>query len=873
MGTNKSMTYNNLGINKATVKILDQLPNVSSGRRSLNLNVNAKQKELLKNTSLFPAIFTHVIIDESTNFAAWHPSKRIKEVDNVIAGWGVPGEVEWYIGTGAEINSAAGSSAKVRELIENKRDVNEGGEEPGENDIPDAFDVAYDTNLSQAPYFRAAPFSKKTESSNDTVIIMNWASYLIDEGIITQASGATNTIQGNKNKVFWITQEKTRDRLFWGARSSSFLTQNKPFWVSFSMSKEPPASQKHDTYFIISLGTPGDGNVIELVVTRGKNMILLDQAFVPVRTSLTGGTVFESAGDPIISEIEGTKDVIDDTEKIVRIGFLTIAERLVITLDKSDFVYTRPINTYGSAELVPLAIPAGSVRIYGSNSQCKFNVSPMIFSPLAIVPLAIPDGTDGKKYRGYNRNARQRGTVAELPEENGGTLFGVDCRVFYDKQSSGGTSSSTPDGTGFQNNGWIYFAKLGSTSDNLTGGLTEISGPTQDTSWRFDAKSLYFLIFITESSGSPAILNKCPFFFQIRGFADESVSGGSDSGTDVSNYVLSASVEGSAPDYFHVTQNATVTLYNENGQHNDLVRSRQKGIQIFLNNSKVFTGIIISSDATEEAGKETIVLHCKDYNFILEQVPIINSPYYDGMIARYAMEHIVKKAGMTSIVSNNWHGGQNEYFLPSGYSFTSPVMKFDPATSISECLLKIAKRFEAYFYFNEDGQFIIEKLSGGLFGDMSSVSDVTNFYSFPGTTPDASLLPILGTKTITRTFESTTNNLIITSVNRETREGIIYGTEASGSQNRIPFLKPMFITQPALGDMDTVKGYADELKKRVFNSIQKVSFRATGSELNIKILSFINLDDVPFRATSVKKTFDAATNALEFSVDGEWLFG
>ena len=241
------------------------------------------------------------------------------------------------------------------------------------------------------------------------------------------------------------------------------------------------------------------------------------------------------------------------------------------------------------------------------------------------------------------------------------------------------------------------------------------------------------------------------------------------------------------------------------------------------------------------------------------------------MIARYAMEHIVKKAGVTSI-GTRWNS-VNDYFLPSGYSFTSPVMKFDPATTISECLLKMAKRFEAYFYFNENGQFRIEKLPGGLFGNLDSATNIQNFYSIPGTDSGQSLLPILGSKTVTRTFESTTNNIIVTSVNRETREGLVHGTEPTGAENLIPFSKPMFITQPALGDMETVIEYTNELKKRVFKSIRKTSFRATGNNPTIEILSFINLDSVPFRVTSIKKSFDASTNSFEFSLDGEWLFG
>ena len=139
------MTYNNLGISRATVKILNQLPNIRAGRRSLHLNVNASQKALLKNASIFPAIFTHAVIDESTNFSVWHPSKRIKEVDNVLSEGGTDGDVKWFIGSGSEVNSSEWSSAKVIEIIANKRGEEEGeeegGEEPGENDSPDEFDV------------------------------------------------------------------------------------------------------------------------------------------------------------------------------------------------------------------------------------------------------------------------------------------------------------------------------------------------------------------------------------------------------------------------------------------------------------------------------------------------------------------------------------------------------------------------------------------------------------------------------------------------------------------------------------------------------------------------------------------------------------
>ena len=78
---------------------------------------------------------------------------------------------------------------------------------------------------------------------------------------------------------------------------------------------------------------------------------------------------------------------------------------------------------------------------------------------------------------------------------------------------------------------------------------------------------------------------------------------------------------------------------------------------------------------------------------------------------------------------------------------------------IFECITDMAKRFEAYFYFDGYGIFQLHKLAGGLFSTPSGTNDdgstVVNIVQDPNSS-DAGLV-ILGEKNTSTDFNSTVN--------------------------------------------------------------------------------------------------------------------
>jgi hypothetical protein len=127
----------------------------------------------------------------------------------------------------------------------------------------------------------------------------------------------------------------------------------------------------------------------------------------------------------------------------------------------------------------------------------------------------------------------------------------------------------------------------------------------------------------------------------------------------VTEDVISVSESASAPDSFHAIANATVELYNKGGTY-DYLRYKQHGITLEWGWSdgttadlkKTFAGVIVSASTTEEPGREVISLQCEDYMTVLKNTPIINSPFYDGMVGYYAIADIADRAGIKNFVKD-----------------------------------------------------------------------------------------------------------------------------------------------------------------------------------------------------------------------------
>jgi len=366
----------------------------------------------------------------------------------------------------------------------------------------------------------------------------------------------------------------------------------------------------------------------------------------------------------------------------------------------------------------------------------------------------------------------------------------------------------------------------------------------------------------------------CPYFFRLKG-GYRSISTGAQEGVDVSEDVFTVGENIQAPDYFSVKSTANVTLYNKNGKYDDL-KFKQKGITIewcwspvmtppVTAYNKTFTGVITGATTGETPGKETIDLKCEDYSYILSKIPIINSPFYDGMVMFYAVRDIVRRSGVYSVI-NDWELA-NEYFLPSGYAFTKPAIKFPSETTLFDCVISIVKRAEAFIYFDQEGHCHVKKLPGGLLSEGAGESIVSSF----SRNPEAEHV-ILGEKNLEYTTTETFNRLTILTLDRDTRNIIVY-TKSAGLDNAIIHKRPQLIESAIYGEYDVAVAYANLLSQRIFKPIRRISFRTVGDSEIIRPLSFIQVDGLEFRLLSLNRKYNSESNDFTNEYNAEWSGG
>jgi len=260
--------------------------------------------------------------------------------------------------------------------------------------------------------------------------------------------------------------------------------------------------------------------------------------------------------------------------------------------------------------------------------------------------------------------------------------------------------------------------------------------------------------------------------------------------------------------------------------------------------------------------------------YILENTPIFNSPIYDGMIMYYAAKDLVNRAGITEVVddwTSNAGAQKEEYFLPSGFTFSQPKVHFNQEQMLFECLKYMVERPEAFAYFDADGVMHIKKIPGGLFSDTTNESISATLYRNPDIANSSQL--ILDEKSVDYDLTSTVNKIVMVSVDMDTRGTLLHTHTAPKADDNLIFRKTMLFKQPALGNMDVVRAYANDLGDRVFYPIRKTAFKTVGDVSTLDPFSFLTVDGEEYRLISLSRKYTAGANDFTNEYNTEWLGG
>lgn len=852
-----ALEVTNLKIATPKVEFLSNLPNIGDYVQKTTFDITAYNWNQMQNSPYFCPTLLDCTMDMEQTIAAIHPSKRKYWIPNYLAG--VPDGA-----LAAASNPASATSSCVMPFI-TWTPITE-SKALGtimEKIIPEytAYSLIMPANYDPPPEYKGPMWRdgemRMEPPAEDWLSIQKlWTTLSGGTTPVTPIPTACNT--GLIPTIPSVLQEVTRDGLWWGIESSPFIeTENMPFWIHIKRDY-PPTSAKYDSVICISLGLTDPSNRYDIYLSLNNKPRLTDWLAGP------GGTPIDKQWDGDVSRVLSSEDTIE-------IGIMTIGGRLVISVQKNIMAYTR-IDRQGQesgGKLLEAKIAPGAIRIWGTNCKMAVNVSPMTFAPVGIMPLPIPmistnTGTGAvggaTNYKGTDYKGDPVDSICHLPTPPNVVpkLFGCDCKNF-----GGDGGSATPSGFGFQKKGNIGFFKAASAPAGTFGGLSSLD---------------FFILFMypedSTLQGQLVPNGRCPFFFRLKGINIQTTNAGAPGASgNQTDYVMSIDETSSAPDYFHVKKSASVTFYDPGAVVSGGIVLNQTGIKISWGwggtSIQTFVGLITNVSKTMVAGKETCTVSCEDYIYILKNTPIINSPFYDGMVAYFAIKDLAERVGCTSF-SNDWLATPvNDYFLPSGYAFSKPAMRFDSKQMILDCILNIVKRFEAYVYFDAQGKFHIAKLEGGLFSDTSGALPAVSITSDPFVGTQF----IVGEKTVDVNYDSTVNSIAIFTLERDTRNAIIYNHIPTAGMNHLLFRKTTLRDEPALGELEVAKDWARMIGERMFCPILKTRFQTAGNATVIQPLNFVDVDGQTFRVMSLKRSYKAETNDFNNQYECEWLGG
>ena len=862
----------NLGKANVSVEILNVLPGITRNFVRHEFDVSAFGWSRFQNSPFFPPLLTENITDQKGGFSACFPAKRKYYINNFIAAEGGISDASSnydnpYI-LWAPIQSYEGVVSHIRQDYPFYILVQPGDYTDNDYIGPKWIDSALD---QEAP-------------PNDASIIKEWYKLIRttrseSERIAQQAGSSTTTTTSSTTtpsllpKMNWVYQSAVRDGLWWGIESTDFLKENMPFWVNIKRSR-PPSGSQYETLIIISLGSgtygkETNGDKFDIILSNNKRPRVIDY----YTQSSEESTDLEFGYDNSEPQFENELAKILTEQENIEVGVMTVAGRLVVWINQIPLIYTRVDKSSGDNKgtLRICKIPAGRLRIYGTNTKMSINVCPMTFAPAAVMALeiaAIPPGDQGGEshYHGVKNDGTIEGTVCRLPTppDVNGTLFGVDCRRFKDADGTEDyptVGSSASEGSHRQ--GYARFIRAKDFNIKATEDLDFY---------------IFYMIpdFVMSESTTESIdpfqipYGGTPYFYKLKGAYQDTPLRQQAQPIIVDEDVLTVSETSEGSDYYSTSKRATVVLYNEGGKY-DYLTNRQYGVTISWgwNDSliKTFTGIIKSASVSELPGRETITIDCEDYMYILKETPIINSPFYDGMLMFSALSDLAQRGGVLNI--NNDMDDPMEYFLPSGYTFSQPSMRFEQVDKLFTCMTNIIERSQAFMYFDENGEFHVDKLPGGLFSVVDAGTPLINFTRDPDATYERL---ILDEKNVEYNFDSTFNQLSIFSVDRDTRNAIIHGKGAA-ERNILLFKKTLLHNEAALGEVGVVRAMTEEYARRLFYLIRKTSFKTVGVINTLKPFDFITVDGDEYRILSIVRQYSSDSNNFTNEYNAEWLGG
>ena len=727
--------------------------------------------------------------------------------------------------------------------------------------------------------------------------------------VVNSSEQKTKSLTMEPNVVKVVKQGYKANDNVWGAQTNIGFA-SAPFYIDVVTANRESGGTELSDFILININK----NDIDILCQDSKIFIAdwyTRVFYKPDDKDNLIAAVPQAAGD---NNIEGP--TITDTgltfdckkSATLSLGILPCCGKLTIFSEKDHYVYKRfgkPTSQNKDdvmeAGFIDFVLKTDTVNVFVSNCSATIGISAMEFANSGKATPQIY-GALGK----YGTSlANQKWGIYKLSSDDSTVIDenAEDPRYYLFKGNGGelctGVSSNKWGGTDMDASikkltnihdpayGKAEITWEKSVADSANKVMTIVMTPTDLHKSKDGVKNDTYL--------DPDVVLKSgtPFIYRLRGYYDGNANTIQAHMPIFTSYnVISMSHKYECQEVYSASQSVDITLYYDEAMRKSInLENRSYGVRIYMGwqregqspvvSTQFFTGVSLDVSVSEIAGKETITVHCEDYMRILADNVMLNSPFYDGQEWFDSIEDIATRGGIEHI-KDETESNIETYYLPSGYSFQEPRMKFPQNQTLKDCITDITKLCEKVFYFNNVGELCCSDLQGGLAFSgvgMEKVPDEFKFYRDPSKADDNI---ILDEKKLEKLVGSTVNQIFVTSIDRETGLPLVVahsadrnmgwssGYKAITSGVVPPYKKILFYEQNAFGNVESAQNWIAMMAERVYKVPSRISFKTAMASI-IPPLSFIRVDGLLYRTTSFTRNYNAEDNSIITNISAEWL--
>jgi hypothetical protein len=784
------------------------------------------------------------------------------------------------------------------------------------NGVADALTKT--TSTTDPYYFWQKKFKTDADSKLVSSVLPKWKTSYRPKQKNKQNAAITSTTTVSTSQptmVSKIEQFAKDPSIVWGAQTK-LMFGSVPYYIEVATADREAKDSGISDFILIRINSKGidilcqDSKIYicdwnnEIYYDQSKGMVVADDQ---TNTSNPKGPILIDTGLQYNSKANA----------VLNFGIMPCIGKLVVFSDTSYFIYSRitskvdsTTNQTSPPEFDPFILKSDTINVFGSNCTATVCVSAMEFEDKGLaVPSIYGAGVYGsakrdQKYGIYQTSSSTTNTtkIIDLDKEypryylfkgNGGQMcIGASCEKWgtdnFEPLAKTGDFLKLHDPP--RGNIFVTWEKS-KEKPNDWNVMNIRMEPTNIVQTKGEEGSTGVSDFKLDSA--TVLKSGTPFLYRLRGYYDgNETSTTSNSPLCTSYSIVSLNDKYECQEVYSASQSVDVTLYLDDDLRSQVQLDKKSyGVKIYLSwitsNAKIqdpfFTGVTLDTSFSEIAGKETITIHCEDYMRILADNVILNSPFYDG---QDWFDSIVDIATMGGIeIKKDDTNETTRYYLPSGYSFQEPRMKFPQNQTLKDCITDITKLCEKVVYFNAVGELHCTYLQGGLAfsGAGVNISDDFKFYRDPSKN-DANI--ILDEKKLEKLIGSTVNQVFVTSIDRGSGLPLVVShvqdrniptdwnttsTYKAVTDGIVPpYKKILFYEQNAFGNLQATQNWVAMIIERVYKVPSRISFKTITSQI-IPPLTFIMVDGKKFRTTSCNRSYNAEDNSLVTTISAEWL--